>query len=44
MGRTQKFIPEQRREALARREASEALAEIARSYNVNRITITGLIP
>ena len=42
MGRPSKLTPEQRREALARREAGEAPAEIARSYNVGRMTITRL--
>jgi len=36
MGRPPKLTPEQKREALVRREAGEALAEIGRSYNVNR--------
>ncbi len=40
MGRPPKLTPEQRREAIARRDAGEAVAEIARSYNVNRMTIT----
>ncbi|MCA6105473.1 helix-turn-helix domain-containing protein [Bradyrhizobium australafricanum] len=44
MGRPPKLTPEQKREALARREAGEAPAEIARSYNVNRMTITRLTP
>ena len=34
--------PHQRREALARREAGEALAEIARSYAVSHSTISRL--
>ncbi|UGY20888.1 recombinase family protein (plasmid) [Bradyrhizobium septentrionale] len=42
MGRPPKLTPEQKREALARREAGEPPAEIARSYNVNRMTITRL--
>jgi DNA invertase Pin-like site-specific DNA recombinase len=42
MGRPPKLTPEQKREALERREAGEAPAEIARSYNVNRMTITRL--
>ncbi|WP_224497019.1 recombinase family protein [Bradyrhizobium septentrionale] len=42
MGRPPKLSPEQKREALERREAGEAPAEIARSYNVNRMTITRL--
>ncbi|MEY9463326.1 recombinase family protein [Bradyrhizobium ottawaense] len=36
MGRPPKLTLEQKREALVRREAGEALAEIGRSYNVNR--------
>jgi DNA invertase Pin-like site-specific DNA recombinase len=43
MGRPLKLTPEQRREALARREAGEAPAEIARGYNVSRMTIKRLI-
>src|ERR1700738_4235473 len=39
MGRPLKLTAEQRCEALARREAGEAPAEIARSYNVGRMTI-----
>jgi DNA invertase Pin-like site-specific DNA recombinase len=42
MGRPPKLTPEQKREALERRESGEAPAEIARSYNVNRMTITRL--
>lgn len=42
MGRPPKLNSEQRREAVARREAGEAVAEIARTYNVNRMTITRL--
>jgi DNA invertase Pin-like site-specific DNA recombinase len=42
MGRPSKLTPEKRREALARREAGEAPAEIARTYNVGRMTITRL--
>jgi DNA invertase Pin-like site-specific DNA recombinase len=44
MGRPPKLTPEQKREALVRRDAGEAPAEIARSYNVNRMTITRLTP
>lgn len=44
MGRPSKLNPEQRREAIARRESGEAVAEIARTYNVNRMTITRLKP
>jgi DNA invertase Pin-like site-specific DNA recombinase len=43
-GRKQKLTPHQRREALARREAGEALAEIGRSYNVSHSTISRLAP
>jgi DNA invertase Pin-like site-specific DNA recombinase len=42
MGRLLKLTAEQRREALARYEGGEAPAEIARSYNVGRMTITRL--
>jgi DNA invertase Pin-like site-specific DNA recombinase len=42
MGRPPKLTTEQRREAIARLEAGEAVSEIARSYNVNRMTITRL--
>ncbi|MGM4991288.1 recombinase family protein [Tardiphaga sp. 841_E9_N1_2] len=42
MGRPLKLTVEQRLGALARREAGEAPAEIARSYNVGRMTITRL--
>jgi hypothetical protein len=41
-GRKLKLTPHQRREALARREAGEALAEIARSYAVGHSTISRL--
>jgi DNA invertase Pin-like site-specific DNA recombinase len=41
-GRKLKLTPHQRREALARREASEALVEIGRSYNVSHSTISRL--
>jgi DNA invertase Pin-like site-specific DNA recombinase len=41
-GRKLKLTPHQRREALARREAGEALAEIARSYAVSHSTISRL--
>jgi len=44
MGRPPKLTQEQRREAIARRDAGEAVAEIARTYNVNRMTITRLKP
>lgn len=42
LGRKPKLTPHQRREALARREAGEALTEIARSYNVSHSTISRL--
>jgi DNA invertase Pin-like site-specific DNA recombinase len=38
MGRKPKLTPHQRREAIARRDAGEALVEIARSYNVSHST------
>jgi DNA invertase Pin-like site-specific DNA recombinase len=38
-GRKLKLTKHQQQEALARREAGEALAEIGRSYNVSRSTI-----
>jgi len=41
-GRKLKLTPHQRQEALARREAGEALAEIGRSYNVSHSTISRL--
>jgi DNA invertase Pin-like site-specific DNA recombinase len=41
-GRKLKLTPHQRREAIARREAGEALVEIARSYNVSHSTISRL--
>ena len=44
LGRPSKLTAEQRREAHARREAGEPVADIARSYNVNRMTITRLKP
>jgi DNA invertase Pin-like site-specific DNA recombinase len=39
MGRPFKLNPHQRREALARREAEEALTDIARSFGVHHTTI-----
>jgi DNA invertase Pin-like site-specific DNA recombinase len=42
MGRPSKLTPHQRREAIARREAGEALVDIARSYNVSHPTISRL--
>jgi DNA invertase Pin-like site-specific DNA recombinase len=44
MGRPPKVTQRQRREGIARRDAGEAVAEIARTYNVNRMTITRLKP
>jgi DNA invertase Pin-like site-specific DNA recombinase len=41
-GRKLKLTPHQIAEALARREAGEALAEIGRSYNVSHSTISRL--
>ena len=41
-GRKLKLTKHQREEALARREAGEALAEIGRSYNVSHSTISRL--
>ena len=43
-GRKLKLTKHQREEALARREAGEALAEIGRSYNVSHSTISRLAP
>jgi DNA invertase Pin-like site-specific DNA recombinase len=42
MGRKPKLTPHQRQEAIARREAGEALVGIARSYNVSHSTISRL--
>src|SRR4051812_27972852 len=42
MGRKPKLTPHQRQEALARRDAGEALAGIARSYAVHHATISRL--
>ena len=42
MGRRPKLTPHQRREALARLAAGEAVCEIARSYNVSHSTISRL--
>ena len=44
LGRKPKLTPHQIREALARREAGEALTEIARSYAVSHSTISRLRP
>jgi DNA invertase Pin-like site-specific DNA recombinase len=43
-GRKVRLTPHQRREALARREAGEALVEIGRSFNVSHSTISRLGP
>lgn len=42
LGRKPKLTEHQRREALTRRDAGEALAEIARSYDVHHSTISRL--
>jgi DNA invertase Pin-like site-specific DNA recombinase len=42
MGRKPKLTHHQRQEALARRDAGEALVDIARSYNVSHSTISRL--
>jgi DNA invertase Pin-like site-specific DNA recombinase len=39
MGRPPKLTPRQRREAIARRDAGEALTDIARTYGVSHTTI-----
>src|ERR1700688_2632179 len=44
LGRTPKLTPHQKREALKRRDAGDALREIARSYNVSHSTISRLSP
>jgi DNA invertase Pin-like site-specific DNA recombinase len=44
LGRKPKLTDHQRREALARREAGEPMAEIARSYDVHHSTISRLHP
>ena len=44
MGRPASLNPHQRREALARREAGEALTDIARTYGVSHTTIGRLRP
>jgi DNA invertase Pin-like site-specific DNA recombinase len=43
-GRKLKLTPHQRAEAIARREAGEALVDIGRSYNVSHSTISRLAP
>ena len=42
MGRPPKLTPHQRREAIARRDAGEALTDLARSYDVSHSTISRL--
>jgi DNA invertase Pin-like site-specific DNA recombinase len=42
MGRPSKLTPHQRREAVTRREAGEALTEIARTFDVSHSTISRL--
>jgi DNA invertase Pin-like site-specific DNA recombinase len=42
MGRKPKLAPHQRKEALARRDAGEPLAEIGKSYAVSHSTISRL--
>ena len=42
LGRKPKLTPHQRREALARREAGDALTETGRNYNVSHSTISRL--
>jgi len=42
MGRKPKLTHHQRQEAVARRQAGEALVDIARSYNVSHSTISRL--
>src|SRR3954469_7542912 len=44
LGRKPKLTAHQKREALARRDAGESLAEIARSYDVHHSTISRLQP
>jgi DNA invertase Pin-like site-specific DNA recombinase len=42
MGRPSKLTPHQQREALARREAGEALTDIGRTFGVSHTTISRL--
>jgi DNA invertase Pin-like site-specific DNA recombinase len=44
LGRKPKLTPHQRREAIARRESGEPLAEIGRTFNVSHSTISRLRP
>jgi DNA invertase Pin-like site-specific DNA recombinase len=43
LGRKPKLTPHQQREAIKRRDAGEAVREIARSYNVHNSTISWLM-
>jgi DNA invertase Pin-like site-specific DNA recombinase len=43
-GRPQKLTPHQRREAIARLNAGEAVIEVARSYGIDRATVYRLQP
>ena len=43
MGRPPSLTPEQKKEAIRRRAQGDTLAELARSYNVSRATISRLI-
>jgi DNA invertase Pin-like site-specific DNA recombinase len=42
MGRPPSLTPKQKKEAIRRRAQGETLAELARSYNVSRATISRL--
>jgi DNA invertase Pin-like site-specific DNA recombinase len=44
MGRPPSLTLEQKKEAIRRRAQGETLAELARSYNVSRATISRLNP
>ena len=44
MGRKPKLTPHQQREAMKRRDTGETQRSVARSYNVNRATISRLAP
>ena len=43
IGRPPSLTPEQKKEAIRRRAQGETLAELARSYNVSRATISRLM-
>jgi hypothetical protein len=43
MGRPSKLTPHQQREAIARRDAGEALTDIARTFGVSHTTIGRLV-